>query len=42
MKMITLDGVLGSLQNLRHEITLDDDVSHGARQALERMLELGM
>ena len=40
MKVITLDGVLGSLQNLRHEITLDEQVSHGAREALERMLEL--
>jgi quinolinate synthase len=38
--MITLDGVLDSLQNLRYEITLDDDVREGAKRALEKMLEL--
>jgi len=41
MKMITLEGTLDALRNLRYEITLDDDVIHGARQALEKMLELG-
>ncbi len=40
MKMITLDGVLDSLEHLRYEITLDDDVREGAKRALERMLEL--
>lgn len=40
MKMITLDGVSDSLRNLRYEITLEDDVREGAKQALERMLEL--
>ncbi len=40
MKMITLDGVLDSLRNLRYEITLEDEVREGARRALERMLEL--
>jgi quinolinate synthase len=41
MKMITLKGTLDALHNLRYEITLPDDVIHGARRALERMLELG-
>lgn len=41
MKMITLSGTLDSLRNLRYEIELSDDVREGARQALERMLELG-
>ena len=40
MKMITLDGVLDSLVNLRYEITLEPEVREGARRALERMLEL--
>jgi quinolinate synthase len=41
MKMITLEGVRDSLQNLRYEIVMPDDVRDGARRALERMLELG-
>jgi quinolinate synthase len=41
MKMITLEGTLDSLRNLRYEITLSDEVRAGARRALERMLELG-
>jgi quinolinate synthase len=41
MKMITLPGVRDSLVNLRYEITMADEVREGARQALERMLELG-
>ncbi len=40
MKMITLEGTLDSLQNLRYEIKLGGDVRDGARRALERMLEL--
>src|ERR1700736_5871681 len=40
MKMITLDGARDSLENLRYEITLDDDVREGAKRALEKMLEL--
>ncbi len=41
MKMITLGGTLDALRNLRYEITLPDEVIAGARQALEKMLELG-
>jgi len=41
MKMITLEGVLDSLRNLRYEITLSDEVRDGARRALERMIEIG-
>ena len=40
MKMITLEGTLDSLVNLRHEIELSDDVREGAKRALERMIEL--
>jgi quinolinate synthase len=40
MKMITLDGTRDSLEHLRYEITLSEEVRHGARRALERMLEL--
>jgi quinolinate synthase len=40
MKMITLEGVLDSLRNLRYQVELPDDVREGARVALERMLEL--
>jgi quinolinate synthase len=40
MKMITLEGTLDSLRNLRYEIELSEDVREGARHALERMLEL--
>jgi quinolinate synthase len=40
MKMITLEGTLDSLRNLRHEIVLPEDVRLGAKHALERMLEL--
>ncbi len=40
MKMITLESTLDSLRNLRYAIELSEDVREGARQALERMLEL--
>jgi|SRR5579875_2207844 len=40
MKMITLEGVVDSLRELRYPIELSDDVRSGAQRALERMLEL--
>ncbi|HLW70256.1 MAG TPA: quinolinate synthase NadA [Candidatus Binataceae bacterium] len=40
MKMITLEGTRDSLEHLRYEITLSEEVREGARRALERMLEL--
>jgi quinolinate synthase len=40
MKMITLEGTRDALRDLRHEITLDDDVRERAARSLERMLEL--
>ena len=40
MKMITLEGTHDSLRDLRHEITLSEEVREGAKRALERMLEL--
>ncbi|HJU11899.1 MAG TPA: quinolinate synthase NadA, partial [Candidatus Binataceae bacterium] len=41
MKMITLPGVQDALTHLRYEITMPEEVRHGARRALERMMELG-
>jgi quinolinate synthase len=41
MKMITLEGTLESLETMTHEIILDEEIRLGARQALDRMLELG-
>ncbi len=41
MKMITLEGTLDSLQEMRYEITLPEEVRKGAERALMRMLELG-
>jgi quinolinate synthase len=40
MKMITLEGTLDSLRNMRYAIELPEDVREGAKNALERMLEL--
>jgi quinolinate synthase len=39
--MITLEGTLDSLQHLRYEVVLPEEVREGAQRALERMLELG-
>jgi quinolinate synthase len=41
MKMITLEDTLKSLQFMRHEIILDEDVRRGAEKALRKMFELG-
>jgi quinolinate synthase len=41
MKMITLEDTLKSLQLMRHEITLDEDVRARAEGALRKMFELG-
>ena len=40
MKMITLEDTLNSLQLMRHEITLDEEVRQRAEKALRRMFEL--
>ncbi len=40
MKMITLDNVVEALENMQHEIKLDEDVRIAAAASLERMLEL--
>jgi quinolinate synthase len=40
MKMITLEGTLRSLETMRHEITLDEDVRAAAERSLRRMFEL--
>lgn len=40
MKMITLQGTLASLEEMQHEILLEEDVRQGAERSLRRMLEL--
>lgn len=40
MKMITLEGVLASLREMRYEITLPEAVRMGAERSLSRMFEL--
>ena len=41
MKKITLGKIVASLQNLRHEVTVDPEVAQRARRSVERMLEVG-
>lgn len=41
MKRITVEKVLWALQELKHEVTVPDEVREPARAALERMLSIG-
>ena len=41
MKSITLQNILESLQEMRYEVTIPDDVVEGARRAVQRMVDLG-
>ena len=41
MKQITLPKILASLERMQHEVTVDLDVAHRARVAVNRMLEVG-
>jgi quinolinate synthase len=41
MKSITLQNILESLQELRYEVTIPDDVVVAARRAVQRMVDLG-
>ncbi len=41
MKSITLQNILESLQELRYEVTIPDDIVVGARRAVQRMVDLG-
>ena len=41
MKSITLQNILESLQHLRYEVTIPDEVVVGARRAVQRMVDLG-
>ena len=41
MKMITLEKLRDSLRNLRHEVTVPDEIAARARLALERMVQTG-
>jgi len=41
MKQITLPKILTSLERMQHEVTVDLDVAHRARVAVNRMLEVG-
>ena len=40
MKKITLEKILWSLHTMSHEVTVDPAVADGARQAVERMIDL--
>ena len=40
MKKITLDKVIGSLEDMQHEITVPDDIRIKAKKALDRMVEI--
>jgi len=40
MKKITLDKVIGSLEDMQHKITVPDDIRIRAKKALERMVEI--
>jgi quinolinate synthase len=40
MKRITLPKVLWSLENMRHEVTVDPAIAERARRAVERMLAI--
>ena len=41
MKSITLQNILESLQEMRYEVTIPDDVVVAARRAVQRMVDLG-
>jgi len=41
MKSITLQNILESLQELRYEVTIPDEVVEGARRSVQRMVDLG-
>jgi quinolinate synthase len=41
MNLITLDDTLRSLQEMRSQISLPDDIISKARRSLDRMLEIG-
>jgi quinolinate synthase len=41
MKRITLDNIRRSLETMTHEVVVDPEVADRARQAVERMLEVG-
>lgn len=40
MKKITLDKVIGSLEDMEHKITVGDDIRIKAKKALDRMVEI--
>ena len=40
MKKITLDKVIGSLEDMQHKITVPDDIRTRAKKALDRMVEI--
>jgi quinolinate synthase len=40
MKRISLENIYESLLHLQHEVKVDRDVAHRARQAVERMVNL--
>ena len=41
MKSITLQNILESLQEMKYEVTIPDDIVDDARRAVQRMVDLG-
>ena len=40
MKSITLQNILESLQEMQHEVTIPEEITEDARQAVQRMVDL--
>jgi len=40
MKKITIDKVIGSLENMQYKITVPETIRIEAKQALDRMVEI--
>ena len=41
MKLTTLEKVLWSLQDMKHEIKVPHDIRLGAKKVVDKMLEIG-
>jgi len=40
MKKITLDKVIGALQDMQYEVTVPEDIALRAKRSLDRMVEI--
>ena len=41
MKLITLEKVLWALEDMKHQVTVPEDIRLRAKSAVDRMLEIG-